>query len=119
MMKYTLSIIIALLFSPIIAVQAEDLTQTISIVPTPVQVVPGEGSYRFSENTVFAVENAGQAEIARNFIGLFTCAGGFTPLLKEGSNTGDVCFIIGCCPFFYTQKECIAHHRLYGDAENK
>ena len=93
MMKYTLSIIIALLFSPIIAVQAEDLTQTISIVPTPVQVVPGEGSYRFSENTVFAVENAGQAEIARNFIGLFTCAGGFTPLLKEGSNTGDVCFI--------------------------
>lgn len=194
MMKYTLSIIIALLFSPIIAVQAEDLTQTISIVPTPVQVVPGEGSYRFSENTVFAVENAGQAEIARNFIGLFTCAGGFTPLLKEGSNTGDVCFItdrslkseayrldvtsdkivinasdvkgffyalqtirmllpasienarnvggdvdwaipsvkisdeprfwlsriiIGCCPFFYTQKECIAHHRLYGNAENK
>ncbi|GFZ38582.1 hypothetical protein BANORC5_06170 [Bacteroides nordii] len=93
MMKYTLSIIIALLFSPIIAVQAEDLTQTISIVPTPVQVVPGEGSYRFSENTVFAVENAGQAEIVRNFIDLFTCAGGFTPLLKEGSNTGDVYFI--------------------------
>ena len=27
--------------------------------------------------------------------------------------------IIGCCPFFYTQKECIAHHRLYGNAENK
>ncbi len=97
MMKYTLSIIIALLFSPIIAVQAEDLTQTISIVPTPVQVVPGEGSYRFSENTVFAVENAGQAEIARNFISLFTSAAGFTPLLKEGSNTGDVCFITDRC----------------------
>lgn len=47
MMKYTLSIIIALLFSPIIAVQAEDLTQTISIVPTPVQVVPGEGELSF------------------------------------------------------------------------
>ena len=42
-MKHTLSIIIALLFAPIIAVQADDLTRSISIVPTPVQMVPGEG----------------------------------------------------------------------------
>ena len=40
-MKHTLSIIIALLFAPIIAVQADDLTRSISIVPTPVQMVPG------------------------------------------------------------------------------
>lgn len=92
MMKYTLSIVIALLFSPIQAVEADDLTQTISIVPTPVQIVPGEGDYCFSEKTVFAVENTEQAEIARDFINLFTRAAGFTPLLKEGTAEGDICF---------------------------
>lgn len=92
-MKHTLSIVIALLFYPLMAVQAEGLTQNISIVPTPVQLVPGEGSYRFSETTVFAVENAGQAEIARHFISLFTRSAGFTPRLREGSADGDVCFI--------------------------
>ena len=93
-MKHTLSIIIALLFAPIIAVQADDLTRSISIVPTPVQMVPGEGSYRFSDQTVFAVENSGQAEVVRNFIKLFTRAAGFTPQLKEGSAAGgDVCCV--------------------------
>ena len=93
-MKHTLLIIIALLFAPIIAVQADDLTRSISIVPTPVQMVPGEGSYRFSDQTVFAVENAGQAEVVRNFIKLFTRAAGFTPQLKEGSAAGgDVCCV--------------------------
>lgn len=93
-MKHTLSIVIALLFSPLMAVQADGLTQNISIVPTPIQVVSGEGSYRFSEKTVFAVENVEQAEIARHFISLFTHSAGFTPRLKEGSASGgDVCFI--------------------------
>ena len=93
-MKHTLSIIIALLFAPIIAVQADDLSRSISIVPTPVQMVPGEGSYRFSDQTVFAVENSGQAEVVRNFIKLFTRAAGFTPQLKEGSASGgDVCCV--------------------------
>ncbi|WP_455586766.1 glycoside hydrolase family 20 protein [Bacteroides sp.] len=92
-MKHTLSIIIALLFTPILTVQADNLTRNISIVPTPVQIVPGEGNYRFSDKTVFAVENAGQAEIARNFIAFFTRSAGFTPLLKEGTSDGDVCFV--------------------------
>lgn len=92
-MKHTLSILLALLLSPIVAVQANYLTQNIPIVPTPVQLVPGEGNYRFSAETVFSVENAGQAEIVRNFINLFTRSAGFTPRLIEGSTAGDVCFI--------------------------
>lgn len=92
-MKYTLSIIIALLLTPIIAIDAgNNLTQTLSIVPSPAQIVPGEGQFCFSENTVFGVENKEQARIAEDFISLFSQAAGFTPALKVGGKAGNVRF---------------------------
>lgn len=88
-MKYTLLYIVLLLF-PAAFAQADHLTQPARIVPAPVQLVPGTGNYRFSTRTVFSVENTEQAEVARNFIKLFTRAAGFTPKLVTGTKKGDV-----------------------------
>lgn len=88
-MKYTLLYILLLLF-PAAFAQADNLVRPVQVVPAPVQVIPGAGSYRFSTRTVFSVENAEQAEVARHFIRLFTRAAGFTPKLETGAETGDV-----------------------------
>ena len=92
-MKYTLSVIIILLFSPMMAIFANNnLTQAVSIVPCPVQIVPGEGHFCFSEKTVFTVGNEEQAKIAEDFISLFSRAAGFTPVLKIGGE-GNIRFL--------------------------
>lgn len=88
-MKYTLLYILLLLF-PAVFAQADNIVRPVQVVPAPVQVIPGAGSYRFSTRTVFSVENAEQAEVARHFIKLFTRAAGFTPKLETGAETGDV-----------------------------
>lgn len=92
MKKYTIFLCIGLLFS-IVSVQADNLTQTIPLVPRPIQMVSGNGNYLFTPKTVFAVENEEQAEVARYFIDLFTRAAGFTPKLKMGGKKGDVRFV--------------------------
>lgn len=86
-MKHTLLYIVALLLSPFVILQAQ------TIVPCPVQVVPGSGNYAFSAQTVFAVENVEQAEIAKNFANLFTQAAGFTPQVKAGTKKGTIRFV--------------------------
>lgn len=91
-MKYTL-LYICLLFFPFVAIHADNITQIPDIVPAPVQMVPGSGSFRFSSHTVFSVENAEQAGVAQGFIQLFTHAAGFTPKLKTGARKGDILFV--------------------------
>lgn len=91
-MKYTLLYIVLLLF-PAAFVQADNVTQPVQIVPAPVQVIPGTGSYCFSTRTVFSVENEEQAGVARNFIKLFARAAGFTLKLEIGGKKGDVRFV--------------------------
>lgn len=72
---------------PLADMCADDLTPTpISIVPNPVRIVPGNGSFTFSARTVFSVENQEQAAIARNFIGLFVKSSGSTPQLTMGKS---------------------------------
>lgn len=72
---------------PLAGMCADDLTPTpISIVPSPVRIVPGNGSFTFSARTVFSVENKEQAAIARNFIGLFVKSSGSTPQLTMGKS---------------------------------
>lgn len=72
---------------PLAGMCADDLTPTpISIVPSPVRIVPGNGSFTFSAQTVFSVENKEQAAIARNFIGLFVKSSGSTPQLTMGKS---------------------------------
>ena len=93
MKRYIL--IILILLSPLTAfLQADNLTSPlISIVPRPTQIVPGSGNFTFSAKTAFAVENQGQAAIARNFIDLFTRAAGITPALNVGSKEGQIRFV--------------------------
>ena len=85
MTKYIL--IICMLFASISDACADNLTSPpISIVPRPVQVVPGEGNFTFSARTLFSVENHEQAVIVRNFINLFKRSSGITPQLAIGSS---------------------------------
>ena len=93
MKKYIL-ISLILLSSPAAFLQADNLTSPlISIVPRPVRVVPGSGSFVFSAKTAFAVENQEQAVIARNLIDLFTRAAGITPALNVGGKDGQIRFV--------------------------
>lgn len=72
---------------PLAGMCADDLTPTpISIVPSPVRVVPGDGSFTFSARTVFSVENQEQAAVARSFISLFAKSSGITPQLTMGKS---------------------------------
>lgn len=84
MKKNILIILMALL--PLAGMYADDLTPTtpISIVPSPVRIVPGNGSFTISAGTVFSVENQEQVAIARNFIGLFSKSAGITLRLTMG-----------------------------------
>ena len=92
MTKYIL--IICMLFASVSGACADNLTSPpISIVPRPVQVVPGEGNFTFSARTLFSVENHEQAVIVRNFINLLKRSSGITPQLAIGSSEkSHVCF---------------------------
>lgn len=76
MTKYIL--IICMLFASISGACADNDITPVSIVPRPVQVVPGEGNFTFSARTLFSVENHEQAVIVRNFINLFKRSSGIT-----------------------------------------
>lgn len=88
-MKYTFLLLIWLL-APMAAIQADNLTQTVSIVPTPAQMMLGEGVFRFTTETSFAVENNAQAEVVRQFTELMKTASGFTPSIHIGTKKGDI-----------------------------
>ena len=83
-----------MLFASVSGACADNLTSPpISIVPRPVQVVPGEGNFTFSARTLFSVENHEQAVIVRNFINLLKRSSGITPQLAIGSSEkSHVCF---------------------------
>ena len=113
MKKYIL--IILILFSPLtVFVQADNLTSPLnSIVPRPVQIVPGSGNFIFSAKTLFVVENEEQAAIVCNFIDLFTRAAGITPALNIREGKGQVCFTTDsslkiCEAFIYKNTLCLS-----------
>ena len=93
MNKYIIIFVSLLLFT--LAVYGNnDLARTaISLIPRPSQLAPGNGDYVFSAQTVFAVENKEQAEVANELIGQFTRSAGFTPGLKVGGKKGDIRFV--------------------------
>lgn len=72
---------------------ADNLIQSISIVPCPESITPGTGYFTFSGKTDFTVENEEQAEVARCFSALFTQAAGFTPCVKVGEKKGKISFL--------------------------
>lgn len=88
-MRYLLLIVLCWLL-PSLGCQADNLTQPFSLVPCPATIVPGTGNFRFTDKTVFAVENEGQAEEVRKLTALFGRAAGFTPGVKVGGKKGDI-----------------------------
>lgn len=91
-MRYrTIYALVCLLLLAVANIQADNLTQPVSLVPCPVSIVPGAGNFRFSAKTTFAVENEEQAVEVRRFTALLTRAAGFTPRIKVGSKKGDIC----------------------------
>ncbi|MEG1402260.1 family 20 glycosylhydrolase [Bacteroides sp.] len=93
MRKYTL-LLLLLLVLPLRAQETSDrhITQTRSILPCPMLLTSGSGSYLFTSRTTFAVENAEQANLVRSFSSLFTRSAGFTPKLVVNKK-GDIRFI--------------------------
>ena len=84
MIKYIFILLTGFLASIVTGCDNINLTHCISMVPRPVQMIPGSGNHLFSGQTVFAVENEEQAEVARSLIALFTRTAGFTPKLNVG-----------------------------------
>ena len=73
--------------------EAQENRQPVSVIPYPVTLTEGEGSFTFSKNTVIALENKELVNIAKDFITLFTRSAGFTPHVKMNSKKGDVCLL--------------------------
>lgn len=83
--------LVCFLLLAVVNIQADNLTQPVSLVPCPVSIVPGTGNFHFSAKTTFAVENEEQAVEVRCFTALLTRAAGFTPRIKVGNKKGDIC----------------------------
>lgn len=62
----------------------------IAIVPTPLSMEKGTGSFTFGPNTVITVPTEEQKPVAGLFASLFTRSAGFTPKVQVGTE-GDVC----------------------------
>jgi hexosaminidase len=62
----------------------------VAIVPTPLSMEKGTGSFTFSPNTVITVPTEEQKPVAGLFASLFTRSAGFTPKVQVGTE-GDVC----------------------------
>ena len=65
MIKYIFILLTGFLASIVTGCDNTNLTRSISMVPRPAQMMPGSGNHLFSDQTVVAVENEEQAEIAR------------------------------------------------------
>ena len=87
-MRQLLICILSFFFLPLVA---QEVTKpSVSLIPYPVTIEEGEGSFVFSNKTVVAWEDEEMKAIAEDFASLFTKPAGFTPKLKKGKK-GDVC----------------------------
>lgn len=62
----------------------------VAIVPTPLSMEKGTGSFTFGPNTVITVPTEEQKPVAGLFASLFTRSAGFNPKVQVGTE-GDVC----------------------------
>lgn len=72
--------------------QSPQQTQDVAIIPQPLSMEKGSGTFSFSKETTIAVGNEEQRIIAENFASLFTLPAGFTPQVKIGQE-GDIVFL--------------------------
>ena len=81
-----LLMILSLFFHVFSFLNAQDLTQhSVALIPYPVSLTEGEGTFVFTEKTVVALEDKEMEPVAREFVSLFTKPAGFTPKLKVNS----------------------------------
>ena len=86
-----LLLILSLVFLVSFSLNAQDVNKpAVALIPYPVTLVEGEGAFVFTEKTVVSLEDKEMEAIARDFIGLFTKAAGFTPKMKVNSKKGEV-----------------------------
>ena len=63
------------------------------VVPRPLNMAVGEGSFLFKPTTTFGVENAAQLKMVSAFAGRFGASAGFVPAVSIGNNSSDVTFV--------------------------
>ena len=80
--------LILTLYSSLVAQEVSK--RPLSLIPYPVTVLEGEGTFVFTEKTTVALEDKNLETIARDFVGLFSKPAGFTPKLKVGGKKGEV-----------------------------
>ncbi len=63
------------------------------VVPHPLNMSVGEGSFLFKPTTTFGVENAAQLKMVSAFAERFGASAGFVPAVSIGNNSSDVTFV--------------------------
>ncbi len=63
------------------------------VVPRPLNMSVGEGSFLFKPTTTFGVENAAQLKMVSAFAERFGASAGFVPAVSIGNNSSDVTFV--------------------------
>ena len=89
-MKRVLFLLVTI-FLGLHVLDAENVNKTVSLIPYPVEMFAGEGSFVFTKDTEIAIESTTMEPMAKEFIALFEKAAGFAPKLKVESKKGDVC----------------------------
>ena len=65
----------------------------VNLVPAPVLLEEGNGSFQLTEETVISVENEEQESLASDFADLFTVPAGFTPGVEIGAANAAISLI--------------------------
>lgn len=90
--KKWITIYMASLILSLWGCQSPQQTQEAAIIPQPLSMEKGSGTFSFSKETTIAVSNEEQRIIAENFASLFTLPSGFTPQVKT-SQEGNIVFL--------------------------
>ena len=91
-MKHIIYILL-LAFCPLATLQADNLTPIVSVVPCPVQMVPGTGNFLFSGSTVLRGGKRGTGPRGTEFRQPLHPGRRIHPRAENGKGKGDVCFV--------------------------
>ena len=69
------------------------VADNLPVVPRPLNMSVGEGSFLFKPTTTFGVENAAQLKMVSAFAGRFGASAGFVPAVSIGNKSADVTFV--------------------------
>ena len=84
----TIIIVAALAISNMVVGTAANAS--LPVIPAPEKYTAGEGTFRFTQQTTFGVENEAQLEIIANFISKFGNSAGYIPTVSIGNSNADV-----------------------------